>query len=140
MRDLVVVDGDSLMLPLQFADCTVMVPNPVIRAHQGSVYIKGKRACVLNDADPQNLKLAATYFRGAFVTPGKGEVTIRVSSAAPPRSYVQGEPLLLKGDTFTAELTVQAPAINPGNGEPDQTKKATTTGSFKPSQFFVHAS
>lgn len=139
MRDLVVVDGDRLALPPLFGNCTVSVTNPIIRAHHGGLFIKGKRVCVLKDADRKTLKLAATYFQGAFVTLGTGEVTLQVNSAA-QRSYVQGEPLLLKGDTFTAVFTVQMPAMNPVNGTPDQTKEVTTTGSFQPSQFFVHAS
>lgn len=137
MRDLVVLSGDEVTLPGQFDDCTVSVTaSKQILAQHGQIYIANKRVCVLKDAAA--VRLPATYTTAAFVTPGGGEVTLQVTSAA-QRSYAEHEPLLLKGDSFTAVFSIVVPATSP-SGASDVPRQVPALGSFQPAQFFVHAS
>ncbi|WP_440974365.1 hypothetical protein [Pseudomonas koreensis] len=139
MKDLVVVHCDTLILPTQFDDCTVTVTaQALIRAEHGQVFIANKRACVASDVEA--VHLPATYVTAAFPTPGSGEVTLQVNSAA-KRSHADGQPLLLRGDSFLAVFNIRVPATNPTPGvPPDVIRELKTPGSFQPGQFFVHAS
>lgn len=105
-------------------------PGPITGSGQATV--NGAMVCV--QGDEASVQVPVMYISPPFTIPGSGKLTIASlgpDQIAQQTSYVS-KPAILKGSTFTALLSVVAPATQstPGGPVPDPTPTYMGTGQF----------
>jgi hypothetical protein len=130
MSDFIIMTGDTVMFSPNFAPAIVnVVPGTITGSSK--ITISGAIACV--QGDETSVTVPATYISGAFSVPGAGTLTISAlgSDQLGQKTSSTQKPLILKGSTFTAQFSVQAPATNPSSGAPDGVPMYSGTGQFQ---------
>lgn len=134
MSDFVLIDGDLVTFLPTFGAATVVVRPGSLRA-SGPACLGGKKLCV--DGDEKKVSVpGCTYMTPQFSIPGMG--TLKIAALAgnqkARKGATGGKSLLLKGNQFTAELTVTSPAKQPppgpGSPIPDPLPRYSGNGSF----------
>jgi hypothetical protein len=117
--DFVIRAGDMIHIMINPPAIIPQLEAPVpLAASTESIILDGTPACVVGDEVPPPLKGPMQYTAPPFTIPGTGTVTVIL---APGNMTVQSivqtaagrKPLLIKGGTFPATFTVEAPAIQP---------------------------
>lgn len=143
MGDLVLIDGDQALFLPAFGAATVVV-QPGRLTGSGPLQVTGKRACI--DGDEGSVSVpGCAYTAPPYVIPGTG--TLAISALAQdqlaPNSATGGVKLMVKGSQFTAQFSVDAPAMQPppgpGSPIPDSTPKYSGSGSFQTTNSAVKA-
>lgn len=131
MSDFIIKTGDMAMFNPNFGPAFVVVAPGTITG-SSKINIDGAIASVQGDESSVSVPVAYTNPAGSFATPGAGTLTISAlgGDQLGQKTSSASKPLILKGSTFTALLTVLAPAVNPGSGSPDPTPQYTGTGQF----------
>lgn len=106
----------------------ITIPPPVlVPAIQAPVPLKGTSTdvqvdnqfvCLQGDELPMSLRGPLPYTAPPFVTPGTGTLKLTLLPANTTLQSSNGKKILIKGQTFTATFTVQAPAMQPTPGGP----------------------
>jgi hypothetical protein len=143
MGDLVLIDGDQALFVAAFGAATVAV-QPGRLTGSGPLKVNGKRACVNGDEGSVSVP-GCSYAAPPYVIPGSG--TLAISELAQDQlaatSATGGVKLMVKGTTFTAEFSVESPAMQPppgpGSPIPDATPKYSGSGSFETTNSTVKA-
>lgn len=115
MLDYILVDGDIVNFNPTFGLATVVVRPGTLTASAVSK-LRGKAMCV--EGDEANVSVVGcAYIAGAFTIPGSGTLKIDAlgSDQVARQTKVSGQPVLLKGTTFTAKFEVQIPAQQPSS-------------------------
>jgi Contractile injection system spike tip protein len=109
----------------------IVVVAPGTITGSSRVNIDGAAACVQGDEASVSVPVTYSNPGGGFGVLGAGTLTISALGADQlgQKTSSTQKPLILKGSTFTALLTVQAPASNPTAG-PDPVPMYTGTGQF----------
>ena len=131
MSDFIIKTGDTATYNPNFGPALVVVAPGTITG-SSRVNIDGSAACVQGDEASVSVPVTYTNPGGSFATPGVGTLTISALGADQlgQKTSSTQKPVILKGSTYTALLTVQAPAVNPGTGAPDPVPMYTGTGQF----------
>jgi len=131
---MIVIDGDMALFNPNFGPATVVVQPGTMRA-SGPASVTGKKACV--EGDEKNVSVpGCIYLTGQYSIPGAGTLTIAALGGDQKaiKTATGGKKLILKGSTFTAKFTVNAPAQQPPPGPgppiPDATPEYSGTGAF----------
>jgi len=130
--DFIIVTGDQATFSASFPPATV-VPMPGVITGSGQATVNGAMTCVQGDEASVQVP-GVTYISPPFTIPGTGTLTIASlgpDQIAQKTTYVS-KPAILKGSTFTALLSVVAPAMQstPGGPVPDPVPMYTGTGQF----------
>mgnify|MGYP001077178416 CR=1 FL=1 len=136
MSQLVIVDGDKLILPPLFGARSVTPLTTPIIAGSGKATVNGKKIVIFNDE--KKVSINATYTSPGYTQPGSGTITIQ--QLIPDQSllfYTAETPVVNQGVTFTAMFQPAVPASDPDKGPDPDTAPTLATGSFQPSQNFV---
>ena len=130
MSDFIIKTGDTATFNPNFGPAIAVVAPGTITG-SSRVNVDGAAACVQGDEASVTVPVTYTNPAGAFVTPGAATLTISALGADQlgQKTSSTQKPLILKGSTYTALLTVQAPAANPTAG-PDPSPMYTGTGQF----------
>ncbi len=110
MKNLIVLEGDTLLFEPQFAYRIVTPTGPAMMRATGQATINGRRVCVLGDE--KQVQVPATYMVPGH-TPGMGMLTIMTlmpDQQAPLCRSPAG--LILKGQQFIARFTPSTPAMS----------------------------
>ncbi len=143
MSDLIVIDGDMALFNPSFGPAIVAV-RPGTISGSGRAKVTGKTACVAGDESSVSVP-GCTYLTGQYSIPGTGTLTISAlgGDQRAASNATGGKKLLLKGSTFTAKFTVNAPAMQPppgpGSPIPDASPSYSGTGNFMPADPSVKA-
>lgn len=132
MADFVLIDGDQAIFLPSFGAATVVV-QPGRLTGSGPLKVTGKAACVSGDESSVSVP-GCMYVAPPFVIPGTG--TLEISALAGDQlaatSKTGGKQLMVKGGSFTAKFSVQAPAMQPTSGPPvpDSSPQYSGSGMF----------
>lgn len=134
MGDFVLIDGDQALFLPAFGAATVVV-QPGRLTGSGPMKVNGKAACV--DGDEKSVSVpGCLYMAPPYVIPGTGtlEISALAGDQLAPTSKTGGKQLMVKGGSFTAKFSVQAPAMQPTAGPPvpDSTPQYSGSGMFMP--------
>lgn len=136
MSDFILVTGDTATFNSAFGVATVTVA-PGTLVGTGKAKINKKQICV--DGDEKSVVVpGCSYTASVYVTPGTGILTIEslAGNQKAQKTKSGGNPVLLKGATFTAKFQVTSPAQQPAkppaipNPIPDATPQYSGTGTF----------
>ena len=134
MSDVIVIDGDKAMFNPNFG-LAIVAARPGTMQASGPARVTGKKACV--EGDEANVSVpGCAYMMGQYSIPGTGTLTIAALGGGQTaiKTATGGKKLILKGSTFTARFTVNAPAQQPppgaGSPIPDPTPEYSGTGTF----------
>ena len=134
MTDFILTTNDQAIFdepPAEFG-LTIVIAPPGILQGSGNATINGKTICV--EGDEKKIIVPCTYTTSVYTIPGNGELSIK--TLAPNQKAIRarsnGRHLLLKGDTFSAQLQVLRPAMEPTEPipTPDTTLQYSGTGFF----------
>jgi len=133
MGDFVLIDGDQAMFVPAFGAATVVV-RPGQLTGSGPLKVTGKAACVSGDESSVSVP-GCLYMAPPYVIPGTGtlEISALAGDQLAPTSKTGGKQLMVKGSTFTAKFSVQAPAMQPAPPAPpvpDPVSQYSGSGSF----------
>ena len=133
MGDFVLIDGDQAMFVPAFGVATVVV-RPGRLTGSGPLKVTGKTACVSGDESSVSVP-GCVYVAPPYVIPGTGtlEISALAGDQLAPTSKTGGKQLMVKGSTFTAKFSVQAPAMQPAPPAPpvpDPVSQYSGSGSF----------
>jgi hypothetical protein len=131
MSDFIITTGDTVTFNPNFGPALVVVAPGTITG-SSRVNIDGAAACVQGDEASVSAPVTYTNPAATLATPGAETLTISALGADQlgQKTSSTQKPLILKGSTFTALLTVQAPASNPAVGATDPVPMYTGTGQF----------
>jgi hypothetical protein len=134
VSDFILIDGDLAKFEPAFGPALVVVQPGRISA-SGSFQALRKKACVAGDEASVSAR-GCIYTAGRYSIPGTGTLTIKslAEDQMAKTCGSGGKKLLLKGSAFTAQLTVDVPAMQPPPGPaspiPDPNKSYAGSGSF----------
>jgi hypothetical protein len=133
MGDFVLIDGDQAVFLPAFGAATVVV-RPGRLTGSGPLKVGGKAACVSGDESSVSVP-GCLYMAPPYVIPGTGtlEISALAGDQLAPTSKTGGKQLMVKGGSFTAKFSVQAPAMQPappGPPVPDSTPQYSGSGMF----------
>ncbi len=133
MGDFILIDGDQALFQPSFGPATVVV-MPGRLTGSGPMKACGKPACVSGDEGSVSVP-GCMYTAPPYVIPGSGtlEIAALAGDQLAPTSKTGGKKLMVKGSTFTAKFSVQAPAMQPQPAAPpvpDPTPQYSGSGSF----------
>lgn len=120
MADIVMRSGDLVQITIPPPAIVPQLEEPApLTGSSTNVTVVGTHACLQGDELPPELKGPLTYTAPPFTTPGTGSLTLTLLPPNLTRKTTNGgKPLLLKGGTFQAMFTVDAPAMQPTPGGP----------------------
>lgn len=125
--DKIITSGDQVaFLPL-FKGIIVAVKPGIIKG-SGKTKINGKNVCVKGDETKVKIEGCA-YVKVPFLN-GVGTLTIQelTSDQVAKNCTSTKKPMILKGSNFKAKFTVEIPAVNPSNGQPEHKKNDAFEG------------
>jgi hypothetical protein len=134
LADFILVDGDQAIFLPNFGPAVVAAAPGTLKG-SGPAMLTGRNLCV--EGDEKNVIVpGCAYFTPQYSIPGMG--MLKIASLAPNQKAMKtkagGKPVLLLGGMFTAEFTVNVPAMQPppgpGSPIPDATPKYTGQGKF----------
>lgn len=131
MSDFILINGDQVTFKPAFGAATVMV-QPGQLAGTGKASVAGQPVCVSGDEKKVKVPDCA-YTTQTHTIPGVGTLSIKALGDDQTAKTLScgGNPVLLKGSTFTASFRVATPAQVPGPPPtPDPTPLYQGTGSF----------
>lgn len=132
MGDYVLVDGDQALFMPAFGSAVVVV-QPGRITGSGPAKVTGKAACVSGDESSVSVP-GCMYTAPPYVIPGTGTLQIAAlgGDQLAPTSKTGGKQFMVKGSTFTAKFSVQAPAMQPtaGGPVPDPVPQYSGSGQF----------
>lgn len=143
MGDFVLIDGDKAIFMPSFGAATVVV-QPGTLTGSGPMKATGKKACI--DGDESSVSVpGCMYMTPQYSIPGTGTLAISAlgGDQLAATSKTGSTKLMVKGSTFTAKFSVQAPAMQPppgaGSPIPDSTPEYSGSGMFQNANMTVKA-
>jgi hypothetical protein len=133
MDDYVIRTGDQLKVTMAAPVVVAALAEPVPLTGSGdTVLVGGEPACLRGDELPIVLRVPLAYSASPFTNPGTANLTVVLLPANMTRLTENGKPLLLKGQKFTALLTVTTPATRstPDGPVPDPLLAKPGTAEF----------
>lgn len=112
MSDFILTDGDiASFLPIFGAALVAVQPGTL--TGNGKETVAGKPVCV--DGDEKNVSVECSYIAPPYTIPGVG--TLKIDTLAndqkASKTNSEGQPVLLKGNVFTAKFEIKTPAQKP---------------------------
>jgi hypothetical protein len=145
MPGFIIRTGDMLqvMIPPPAIVPQLQAPVP-LRGSGTSLIVDGTPACLLGDELPAVLREPLAYTAPPFTIPGTGTLTLTLlpGNQTTELTRTSGQPILIKGQPFTAMFTVLTPAMmsTPGGPVPDPERAKTGTAEFITTNAAVQAS
>jgi uncharacterized Zn-binding protein involved in type VI secretion len=118
--DQIIRTGDQVQFMPNFGAAILLAPAiTVITGSAMTVKVAGMAACVQGDELKVQLP-GIPYMSGSFVTPGTCMLTIQAlgPDQTSKKTKIGGKPVILKGTTFTAKMTIMSPAMQPNPPAP----------------------
>ncbi|WP_083754018.1 hypothetical protein [Actinosynnema sp. ALI-1.44] len=117
--DFIIKTGDMIKITIPPPVIVPAIQAPVpLRGSSTNVQVNNQFVCLQGDELPQVLRGPLPYTAPPFVTPGTGTLTLTLAPSNLTIQSQNGPKVLIKGMTFTATFTVQAPAMQPTPGGP----------------------
>ena len=103
MGDFIIKEGDQIQITIPPPALVPQLMAPVpLSGSSSNVTIGGSKACLKGDELPPSIQGPLTYTSPPYVTPGTGSLQIILSPSNLTQTTPNGQPILLKGQTFQA--------------------------------------